>query len=265
MSDGADDPQPGLLIHLKITTRTNNTVEENRISYLQMSVAKKTKVLKLCLTINLQMLREEIMIELDNHPIYEETTLSFNILHLIWQQDSAPPHYGLQVRDILNGHFEEWIGRLGKFDWPPRSPDLTPCDFSMTSYVTYEVVYCSEYSQGAGELGDSEERGRVNGEASHHIVAICDSRATEKHYIVKDWPPRESYVPGEQNIKEEFVSHLNVDKRETPVFCHPPFNMLAKPQHDLSSALKCASDVIQQLGTLRKNAYEEFHKIITMY
>lgn len=54
-----------------------------------------------------------------------------HIGNFIWQQDGAPPHYGLIVRNFLSTTFREWIGRRGTFDWPPRSCDLTPCDFSL--------------------------------------------------------------------------------------------------------------------------------------
>jgi len=52
----------------------------------------------------------------------------------IFQQDSSPAHYK-DVRRYLNRNLpQKWIGRTGKEDdalmrWPPRSPDLTPCDF----------------------------------------------------------------------------------------------------------------------------------------
>jgi hypothetical protein len=69
----------------------------------------------------LGMLRE-VMIELDNTPVLEAVRNN-----LIWQQDGAPPHYGLKVHSFLDDNFQEWIGRRGKIDWPPRSPDLTPC------------------------------------------------------------------------------------------------------------------------------------------
>jgi hypothetical protein len=71
------------------------------------------------------MLRE-VMIELDNMPVFEAVQNN-----LIWQQDGAPLHDGLNVCSYLDDNFQEWIGRQGKIDWPPRSPDLTPCDFSM--------------------------------------------------------------------------------------------------------------------------------------
>ena len=53
----------------------------------------------------------------------------------IYQQDSAPPHWSLTVRAYLNDNLpRRWIGHAGGeanvlLKWPPRSPDLTPCDF----------------------------------------------------------------------------------------------------------------------------------------
>lgn len=49
----------------------------------------------------------------------------------VWfQQDGAPPHFTVQVRQFLNANFpNQWIGRRGSIEWPPRSPDLTPLDF----------------------------------------------------------------------------------------------------------------------------------------
>ena len=49
---------------------------------------------------------------------------------IMFQQDSAPAHYGRVVQEWLNDKFgERWIGRRGFIEWPPRSPDLSPCDF----------------------------------------------------------------------------------------------------------------------------------------
>ena len=46
---------------------------------------------------------------------------------IIFQQDGAPPHYSLEVRNWLNEKFPgKWIGRRGPIEWAPRSPDLTP-------------------------------------------------------------------------------------------------------------------------------------------
>lgn len=54
----------------------------------------------------------------------------------VWfQQDGAPPHYGVDVRQYLSEVFPgRWIGRRGSIEWPARSPDLTPLDFFMGSF-----------------------------------------------------------------------------------------------------------------------------------
>lgn len=59
----------------------------------------------------------------------------------IWlQQDGAPPHFGLNVRQFLNDTFHNrWIGRRGPIEWPPRSPDLTPLDFFLWGYLKNKV------------------------------------------------------------------------------------------------------------------------------
>lgn len=48
---------------------------------------------------------------------------------LIFQQDSAPYHTVMPVRNWIHERFPLWIGRHGTIDWPPRSPDLSPLDF----------------------------------------------------------------------------------------------------------------------------------------
>lgn len=65
--------------------------------------------------------------------------------NFIWQQDGAPPHWSLFVRDWLNVEVpDRWIGRHGPDDrvllpWPPRSPDITPCDFFLWGFVKDRV------------------------------------------------------------------------------------------------------------------------------
>jgi hypothetical protein len=60
--------------------------------------------------------------------------------HIILQQDGAPPHCGLQVRECLDRTYpRRWIGRDGPMPWPPRSPDITPLDFFLWGYVKSNV------------------------------------------------------------------------------------------------------------------------------
>ena len=54
-----------------------------------------------------------------------------------FQQDGAPPHFAVSVREFLNEQLPgRWIGRgspllPAPLAWPPRSPDLTTCDNSL--------------------------------------------------------------------------------------------------------------------------------------
>ena len=57
-----------------------------------------------------------------------------------FQQDGAPPHYSVVVRNYLDQVFpQRWIGRGVWWDdaieWPPRFPDLTTLDFFLWGYV----------------------------------------------------------------------------------------------------------------------------------
>ncbi|GFW14149.1 DUF4817 domain-containing protein [Trichonephila clavipes] len=60
----------------------------------------------------------------------------------LFQQNGAPPHWGLTVRESLNNSFpQRWIGRDGPISWPPRSPDLTPLDFFFFWSYVKDTVY----------------------------------------------------------------------------------------------------------------------------
>jgi hypothetical protein len=53
-----------------------------------------------------------------------------------YQQDGEPPHYHRNIRAYLDNTFpDRWIGRRGYFEYPLRSPDLTPHDFFLWSYL----------------------------------------------------------------------------------------------------------------------------------
>ena len=50
--------------------------------------------------------------------------------HLWWARDSAPPHRRITVRDRLQELCGNRVIALNQpVEWPPRSPDLTPCNF----------------------------------------------------------------------------------------------------------------------------------------
>lgn len=76
-----------------------------------------------------------IVHELENQrDVHGNLSLQENLLH--FQQDGAPPHYVVPVRDWLDDHYpNQWIGRRGPVEWPPRSPDLTPLDFFLWGHL----------------------------------------------------------------------------------------------------------------------------------
>lgn len=59
----------------------------------------------------------------------------------IWfMQDGAPAHRGLNVRNKLREVFGNRVLGLGFCqEWPPRSPDLTPCDFFLWGCIKNHV------------------------------------------------------------------------------------------------------------------------------
>jgi hypothetical protein len=61
---------------------------------------------------------------------------------IFFQQDGAPPHFALHVREYLNNVFRNrWIGRRGPIEWAARSPDLSPLDFFLWGGHVKNNVY----------------------------------------------------------------------------------------------------------------------------
>lgn len=60
--------------------------------------------------------------------------------HYWFQQDGAPPHTSRTTIDFLKQLFPgRLMSKNGDFDWPPRSPDLTPPDFFLWGYLKSKV------------------------------------------------------------------------------------------------------------------------------
>jgi hypothetical protein len=76
-------------------------------------------------------------------PIFDDIPLAL-MNRILFQQDGAPPHFVNIVRDFLDVTFpNQWIGRRGLVEWPPRSPDLTPLDFFLWGDLK-SVVYIDQ-------------------------------------------------------------------------------------------------------------------------
>ena len=58
----------------------------------------------------------------------------------LFEQDRAPPHTSNVVRPLLDSLFPDfWVGKHGPYNWPARSPDLSPPEFFLCGFVKVEV------------------------------------------------------------------------------------------------------------------------------
>ncbi|GFW96601.1 uncharacterized protein TNCV_2846581 [Trichonephila clavipes] len=59
----------------------------------------------------------------------------------IFMQDGAPPHIARRVKDLLRRSFSDdrVLSRHFHHAWPPRSPDLSPCDYWLWGYLKSQV------------------------------------------------------------------------------------------------------------------------------
>lgn len=80
-----------------------------------------------------QMISDFFRLELQNSPSFNRNTW--------FQQDGATAHTANVSMNAVRQLFpEKNISRNGTIPWPPRSPDLSPCDFFLWGYLK-SVVY----------------------------------------------------------------------------------------------------------------------------
>lgn len=86
----------------------------------------------------LQMLNEELFPQLLN--TFGGQFHNGHFSRLWWFQDGAPAHRLNQVQEWLSEFFPNHIVALNReTEWPPRSPDLTPCDYFLWGYLKSKV------------------------------------------------------------------------------------------------------------------------------
>ena len=57
-----------------------------------------------------------------------------------FMQDGAPAHTATASRELVQGMFPDHVvGRYLAIEWPPRSPDLTPCDYFLWGFIKDRV------------------------------------------------------------------------------------------------------------------------------
>ncbi|GFU22724.1 uncharacterized protein TNCV_762991 [Trichonephila clavipes] len=78
------------------------------------------------------MLQNRIIPSLADKHLLERTT---------FMQDSAPLHIARRVKDLLRRSFgdDRVLSRNFHHTWPPRSPDLSPCDYWLWGYLKSQV------------------------------------------------------------------------------------------------------------------------------
>ena len=66
-----------------------------------------------------------------------------NIFNRLWLiQNGVPAHRSRAVRELLQNVFTDLIIALNHtIEWPPRSPDLAPCDFFSWGHLKSKVYF----------------------------------------------------------------------------------------------------------------------------
>lgn len=83
---------------------------------------------------------EPCIVHEDENPRDVDANLAFDEYLLHFQQNGAPLHLTLSVREWLDNHLpEQWISRRSTFEWPTRSPDLTLFDLSLLGHLKFGV------------------------------------------------------------------------------------------------------------------------------
>jgi hypothetical protein len=123
---------------------------------------------------------------MDRSFFYENTVTGQTYLAMLqkWllpqlnEDSGAPPHWHRDVRRFLNQSLlQRWIDRIGNEDLallfrPPRSPDLTPCDFFVWGFVK-EEVYIPPLPTTLDDLKNSI-RAAVNSVTQDNLLLVWD-------------------------------------------------------------------------------------------
>lgn len=118
----------------------------------------------------LDMLNSFLMDFLDDLPLQQ-------VMDIWFMQDGAAPHYALSVRNRLTEIFpRRWIGRRGPVEWPPRSPDLTPMDYSIWGFVKSQVYYDPPTSLDDLKFRITEALNSITAEMSDNILRHWSTR-----------------------------------------------------------------------------------------
>ena len=112
--------------------RENN---ESRDQALTRVTEKATKVVARLQSVNVdhyvEMLQNFFTPQLTRFPVNE---------NMLFQQDGATSHTARMSMNTVNALFpNRVVSRNGDIPWPPRSPDLTPCNYFLWGYLKTKV------------------------------------------------------------------------------------------------------------------------------
>jgi hypothetical protein len=80
------------------------------------------------------------MLENFLQPKLDDLFYKYGAENVWFQQDGATAHTSRRSLGILREMFRGYVVSLhGDFGWPPRSPDLIPCDFFLWDYLKFQV------------------------------------------------------------------------------------------------------------------------------
>lgn len=75
--------------------------------------------------------------------------------HFWFMQDGAPAHTAAETKELLAELFQDRVVSHGFLhEWPPRSPDLTPCDFYLWGVIR-DLVYANGSFNNVAALSDA--------------------------------------------------------------------------------------------------------------
>jgi len=130
------------------------------------------------------------------------TPTEYQLWRLHSTSGRCSPHFHRNVRVLLNCVLQQlWIGRVAKGDkhllpWPPRSPDLTPCDVFLWGFVKGSV-YLPPLPMSLKELRDwlthapqtitADMLHRVWDEYDYRVDVSCDPGCTLWRIVINAW------------------------------------------------------------------------------
>ena len=125
-----------------------------------------------------------------------------------------------RVRVPLNRFLQQrWIGRAAKREnhllaWPPRSPDLTPCDFFVWAFVK-DCVYLPPLPISLKEHRDriTDALQNITTDLLHRVSDVRISHALIQSFNGATWVTRHTYT-------HTHTAHTNTTQKHTPHNTH---------------------------------------------